>query len=164
MDAARGVQLLGGAWLAYLILKLVLDHLERQKAAATKSQDAQKRAPSNGSLGEREVKFWERLRSIVKANSEEIVCPRVERMVELEEVATARLISMDAEGRAMFEAEMKVLEEITRQEREIAEMLRRRNEADAAARSATQVGLANYARDVADLAKMVQKLIDRGGN
>lgn len=156
-EIARVAQLLGGGVLAFLILRLVLPYLDRAREAP----DAQKRAPANGSLGEREVKFWERMRAVVKTNAEELMLPPLGKMLGLEEVATARLISMDAEGRAMFEAEMKELAEILRQSREIGDMLRRRNEADASARAAMQVGLSNYARDVSDLSKMIQKLLDK---
>lgn len=162
-EAARSVQLLGGAWLAFLILKLVLGHVGRR--ALPRAPEPAKAPTGNGASGEQGVNFWvEKIRSIHKSLIQELVLPGQERLSGLMDNVSARQILLDAEIRALFEAQVKQLEEIIRQGRETADMVRARHERDAAARAAMEVSLTNYRRDIADLTKMVQKLLDRGGD
>ena len=83
------------------------------------------------------------------------------RSLAIIENVAARLISMDVEHRAVHDAELEAMKELTRQGRETADLLRARHEREATSRAEMKGASDTIRRDLADLAKMMQKMIDR---
>ncbi len=160
-EAAPLVKLFGGGALALLILRQVLLLMQEWRKGQTEA--AARPAGGNGSAGAQNTTYWvDKIQAIVKTLIEDLVVPVLVRLINLLEVVSARLIAMDMEHRAMYEAQMKEHAEAIRQAREIADMVRARHERDARARAVMEVNLGNFQRAITDLTNMTQKLLDRG--
>lgn len=153
-------KLLGSGTVAvYLLFKWVLPLVDQRGGYDTRSTVRL----GNGAAGEQGVNFWvEKCQTIVKNAIEEQVLPPLNRVVGLVENAGARTILMDAETRAIAEAHAREITELRRQVGEVADMVRQRHERDAASRAKMETVSMSLQRDVADLNKMLAKLLDRG--